>query len=280
MMAEFQKEYPMVQYEIYTANADDIKERLDRGLADFGLLMEPVDISKYNFIRLKQKENWGIIVRDDSPLADRDRVTAEDLLQVPLISVKRTLVKKELEGWLGDLYDQVQIAAIYNLINNGIEMVESGIGALLCFQIRSMEPGLRFISLYPAVETGSVLVWRKNQVLSQAAYRFLEEFTEDTVENWADIQTVYIGYPIWWGIAAWTVNQFVKNNDFTGKTVIPFCTSASSGLGDSGELLAEMAETGDWLDGQRFSSNVSEDDVKTWLDSLELPDENAGEEQE
>lgn len=145
MMAEFQKEYPMVQYEIYTANADDIKERLDRGLADFGLLMEPVDISKYNFIRLKQKENWGIIVRDDSPLADRDRVTAEDLLQVLLISVKRTLVKKDLEGWLGDLYDQVQIAAIYNLINNGIEMVESGIGALLCFQIRSMEPGLRFI---------------------------------------------------------------------------------------------------------------------------------------
>ena len=176
VMADFQKEYPMVQYEIYTANADDIKERLDRGLVDFGLLTEPVDISKYNFIRLKQRENWGIIVRDDSPLADRDRVTAEDLLQVPLISVKRTLVKKELEGWFGDLYEQVQVAAIYNLINNGIEMVKSGIGALLCFQIRSMEPSLRFIPLYPAVATGSVLVWRKNQVLPQAAYRFLEEF--------------------------------------------------------------------------------------------------------
>lgn len=105
------------------------------------------------------------------------------------------------------------------------------------------------------------------------------ELKEDTVENWEDIQTVYIGYPIWWGDAAWPVNQFVQNNDFTGKTVIPFCTSASSGIGDSGELLAEMAGTGDWLDGERFSSNVSEDDVKTWLDSLELPDENAGEEQ-
>lgn len=104
------------------------------------------------------------------------------------------------------------------------------------------------------------------------------ELKEDTVENWEDIQTVYIGYPIWWGIAAWPVNQFVKNNDFTGKTVIPFCTSASSGIGDSGELLEEMEETGNWLDGERFSSNVSEDDVKTWLDSLELPDGNAGEE--
>lgn len=125
-----------------------------------------------------------------------------------------------------------------------------------------------------------MLVWRKNQVLSQAAYRFLEEFTEDTVENWEDIQTVYIGYPIWWGNAAWPVNEFVKNNDFTGKTVIPFCTSASSGLGDSGELLAEIAETGDWIDGERFSSNVSEEDVKNWLDSLELADENVGKEQE
>lgn len=176
VMAKFQKEYPLVRYEIYTANADDIKERLDRGLVDFGLLMEPVDISRYNFLRLKQKERWGIVVRDDSPLAGRERVTAEDLLSVPLISVKRTLVKKELEGWFGELYDQVQIAAIYNLVNNGIEMVRSGIGALLCFPIQTLDPGLKFIPLYPQVETGSVLVWRKNQVLSQTAYRFLEEF--------------------------------------------------------------------------------------------------------
>ena len=105
------------------------------------------------------------------------------------------------------------------------------------------------------------------------------ELKEDTVENWEDIQTVYIGYPIWWGNAAWPVNEFVKNNDFTGKTVIPFCTSASSGLGNSGKLLAEMAETGEWLDGERFSSNVSEEDIKNWLDSLKLSDENVGEEQ-
>lgn len=176
VMAKFQKEYPLVRYEIYTANADDIKERLDRGLVDFGLLMEPVDISRYNFLRLKQKERWGIVVRDDSPLAGKERVTAEDLLSVPLISVKRTLIKKELEGWFGELYDQVQIAAIYNLVNNGIEMVRSGIGALLCFPIQTLDPGLKFIPLYPQVETGSVLVWRKNQVLSQTAYRFLEEF--------------------------------------------------------------------------------------------------------
>jgi len=79
-----------------------------------------------------------------------------------------------------------------------------------------------------------------------------------------------IGYPIWWGIAAWPVNQFIETNDFTGKTVIPFCTSASSGLGESGELLKEMAGTGDWLEGQRFQSGVSEADVQAWVEGLGL----------
>ena len=79
---------------------------------------------------------------------------------------------------------------------------------------------------------------------------------------------VFIGYPIWWGIAAWPVDSFVSANDFTGKTVIPFCTSTSSGLGQSGELLAEMAGTGDWQTGQRFSSGVSQDDVAAWASGL------------
>lgn len=96
------------------------------------------------------------------------------------------------------------------------------------------------------------------------------ELASDTVENWDSYDTVLIGYPIWWGIAAWPVNTFVKANDFTGKTVIPFCTSASSGLGQSGDLLAELAGTGDWQDGQRFRSSVSEADVQEWLDGLNL----------
>ena len=95
----------------------------------------------------------------------------------------------------------------------------------------------------------------------------LEQIAPD---NWDDYDTVFIGYPIWWGEAAWPVDGFVQANDFTGKTVIPFCTSSSSGLGESGTLLAEMAGTGDWLEGQRFSSGVSEDDVETWLNGLGL----------
>ena len=95
------------------------------------------------------------------------------------------------------------------------------------------------------------------------------ELVADTVENWDSYDTVFIGYPIWWGIAAWPANGFIEANDFTGKTVIPFCTSSSSGLGESGELLAEMAGTGDWQEGQRFRSGASESDVAAWVESLE-----------
>lgn len=96
------------------------------------------------------------------------------------------------------------------------------------------------------------------------------ELVSATVDNWDEYDTVFIGYPIWWGIAAWPVNEFVETNDFTDKTVIPFCTSSSSGLGESGELLEEMAGTGNWQEGERFSSGVSSDDVSTWISGLNL----------
>ncbi|BCZ27888.1 hypothetical protein EUBC25_19750 [Claveliimonas bilis] len=96
------------------------------------------------------------------------------------------------------------------------------------------------------------------------------ELVSTDVENWDSYDTVFIGYPIWWGIAAWPVDSFVENNDFTGKTVIPFCTSASSGIGDSGQLLEEMAGTGDWQEGERFRSGADEADVQEWVNGLGL----------
>lgn len=94
------------------------------------------------------------------------------------------------------------------------------------------------------------------------------ELVSSTVDNWEDYDTVFLGYPIWWGIAAWPVNTFIENNDFTDKTVVPFCTSASSGLGQSGELLAQEAGDGDWQEGQRFSSSTSNSEVQEWLNEL------------
>lgn len=96
------------------------------------------------------------------------------------------------------------------------------------------------------------------------------ELVSTTVDNWDSYGTVFVGYPIWWGIAAWPVDNFIKDNDFTGKTVIPFCTSSSSGIGDSGKLLEEMAGTGNWQEGQRFRSGADNSNIDAWVDSLGL----------
>lgn len=96
------------------------------------------------------------------------------------------------------------------------------------------------------------------------------ELVASTVPDWDSYDTVFIGYPIWWGAAAWPVDGFIEANDFTGKTVIPFCTSISSGYGESGELLEEQAGTGNWLQGERFPSSVSENDIRQWVEGLNL----------
>lgn len=96
------------------------------------------------------------------------------------------------------------------------------------------------------------------------------ELVSNTVDNWDSYETVFIGYPIWWGIAAWPIDSFVTANDFTDKTVIPFCTSTSSEFGESGQLLVDMAGTGVWSDGQRFPSNASEKNVTDWVNGLGL----------
>lgn len=174
MIAEYHQIYPMVQYDLYTANSDDIKERLDRGIIDIGLLTEPVDVSKYNFIRLPRQERWGILVHKETALAEKKKVTPEDLLQVPLFLVKRLLVKNELAGWFGDYFDRIHMAGSYNLINNAAVMAEKKIGAVLCIDMANRYENLCFIPLSPSVEAGAVIVWNKNQVAAPAVSRFIE----------------------------------------------------------------------------------------------------------
>lgn len=133
--------------------------------------------------------------------------------------------------------------------------------------------GADIFELVPANEyTSDDLEWtdsnsRVTQEYEDESLRNIE-LVSSTVDNWKEYDTILIGYPIWWGIAAWPVDTFVKANDFNGKTVIPFCTSSSSGLGESGTLLAEEANGGNWLEGHRFRSNPSEEDVDDWTDSL------------
>ena len=171
---KFQHKYPLVQFSIHSAIADDIKERIEKGILDIGLLMEPVDIGKYEFIRMPQREKWGILARKDSELAAKESVTPGDLTGVPLIMVKRELVKNELASWFGDYYEGLQIAATYNLILNAAAMVERGVGIALCFDLgAAFYEDLCFIPLTPILETGSVLVWKKNQALGASTSQFM-----------------------------------------------------------------------------------------------------------
>lgn len=172
-MKEFQQKNPLVRFHIHSASADDIKEHIERGIFDLGLLTEPVDISRYEFIRMPYKERWGVLVRRDSPLAELESIAPGDLLGVPLLMVRREQVKNELAGWFGDYYESLQIAATYNLIVNAASMVKCGFGAALCFDFAStFYEDLCFIPLAPTLETGSVLVWKKNQTMDAAASAF------------------------------------------------------------------------------------------------------------
>ena len=173
-MASFRQKNPLVQFSIYSAIADDIKERIEKGLLDMGLLMEPVDISKYEFIRLPMKERCGVLVREDSPLAEKEFVTPEDLLGVPLLMARRELVRNELASWFGAAFERMEIAATFTLIVNAAFMVEQGLGAALCFDLGVAFHHLRFVPLLPRMEVGSVLVWKKNQTFSAAQTQFIQ----------------------------------------------------------------------------------------------------------
>ena len=174
-IAHFREEHPLVRFNIFTANADDIKERIEKGLIDLGLMMEPVDISKYEFVRMPAREQWAVMVKEDSPLAQKQYVTAKDLVGVPLILVYRQPVKNELANWFGKYYDKIEIAATYNLVLNAVSMVQNGVGAAICFVMDDIYPGVKLIPLYPKFDTGAVLAWKKEQPAAKAAEKFVVE---------------------------------------------------------------------------------------------------------
>ena len=171
---EFRKLHRQVQFRIYSANADDIKERIEKGLLDMGLLTEPVDIGRYAFLRTPQKDQWGILIPKEHPLAQQKSIAPHDLLTIPLIVSGRDTVRNELASWFGDDYDKIEVAATYNLILNAANMVKNGVGAALCFDLDNISDALAFVPLSPKLETGTVLAWKKEQSCSAASEHFLQ----------------------------------------------------------------------------------------------------------
>lgn len=172
--------HPLVQFRIYSAIANDVKERIEKGLLDMGLLAEPVDIGRYAFLRMPQKDRWGVLLPKEHPLARNTSITPKDLLGVPLLISGRETVRNELVGWFGDAYEKIEVAATFNLILNAANMVKNGVGAALCFDFGNISDALTFVPLSPKLETGTVLAWKKDQAGSPAAEQFLR-FIKNTI---------------------------------------------------------------------------------------------------
>lgn len=182
---DLREDYPAIRCNLYSGNAEDVMERLDKGILDFGILIQPVDISKYDSIALPIRDVWGVVIRKDSPLAAKKSVTLRDLLNLPLIcsriSIRQSAVKNAYAEWFGNRFEKLNIVATYNLIYNAALMVESGIGYALALDGLVDTLGNRslcFRPLEPRLESGLNIVWKKYQVFSKAAEVFLEKLQE------------------------------------------------------------------------------------------------------
>ena len=173
----FHEKYPRVTFDLYTATADHVKDQMDRGLIDIGLLLEPIDIEKYDFIRLNMKERWVVLMRPDSPLAQREFVTAKDLSALPLILPRRLQVQSELASWFGDYYEKLNVLFTSNLSGNASVMVNRGLAYSIA--IEGLNPFLNqskitYRPLYPDLTATSVLAWKRGQPFSLATTKFIE----------------------------------------------------------------------------------------------------------
>jgi len=185
VIKEMQYEHPNIRVDLYSGNAEDVTERLDKGLLDFGVLIEPADVSKYESLRIPAKDVWGILMRKDSPLAGKKAVKAEDLWTVPLLTSRQRLVSKDISRWIKRDYDHLNIVGTYNLIFNASLLVEKGVGYALCLDnlvYTGGESALCFRPLEPALTSGLDIVWKKYQVFSKAAELFLQKIKEAFAE--------------------------------------------------------------------------------------------------
>ncbi|MFG6325444.1 MAG: LysR family transcriptional regulator [Lachnospiraceae bacterium] len=182
---ELHDTYPNIHYHLYSGNAQDVTERLDKGLLDFGVLVQPADISKYDYLNIPAKDTWGVVMRKDSPLAKKETICKEDLIGVPLICSRQAILeersKNEFAMWFGEAFDRLDIVTTFNLVYNAAIMVDAGLGyAVTIDKIAntSENSNLCFRPLKPRLDAGLNIIWKKYQVFSSAAELFLERLRE------------------------------------------------------------------------------------------------------
>lgn len=182
VVKKLQEKHPHIQYHLYSGNADDVTERLDKGLLDFGVLIGTANIQKYDYLHLPTTDTWGLLMKKDSPLANLNSIQPENLYNIPLICSRQALSGNEISGWFGNNFEKLNIVATYNLIYNATLMVEEGIGYALCLDKlvnTTSASNLCFKPLEPQLEAHLNIVWKKYQVFSNAAKQFLNKLQEE-----------------------------------------------------------------------------------------------------
>lgn len=177
---EMQSQYPNVRFSLFSGDTANIMEKLDKGLIDFGILVEPADLTRYDYVRLPQKDTWGVLMRKDSPLAAKEFITPQDLYDVPIIRSKHTLSKNEVSAWFIKDPNQLNISVTYNLIYNASLMVKEGMGYAISLDklINTNDSELTFRPLKPKLESSLAFAWKRYQVFSKPAEVFLEKIKE------------------------------------------------------------------------------------------------------
>ena len=185
VMKTLREDCPGIRYHLYSGNAQDVTERLDKGLLDFGILIQPADLSKYDSLALPDRDVWGVVMRKDSPLAKKRAIEKQDLLGVTLICSRQALLPlregNEFAGWFGGDFERLEIVATFNLVYNALLMAEAGMGyAVTIDKLANTAEysALCFRSLFPRLESGLNVVWKKHQVFSPAAALFLKRLKE------------------------------------------------------------------------------------------------------
>lgn len=182
IIKKLQAKYPNIKFHLYSGNSEDVTEQLDNGYLDFGILIQPADLSKYNFMNLPAKDVWGVIMRKDSPLANKETIKKTDLLGLPLLlsqqAIKPGLSRNEFFEWFEEDFEKLNVVTTYNLLYNATIMVEEGIGHAIAIDKvanTSNDSSLCFRPLEPKLESSLNIVWKKHQIFSKAANVFLKK---------------------------------------------------------------------------------------------------------
>ena len=178
IIAEFRRKYPNVNYEIYSGNANNIRDYIERGFLDIGLMSEPVDMRKYNFVNMPVKEQWGVFVPSGSELSEREYVRPEDLAGMSVVTATGDFNQSRIGKWLGDYKERVNIAATANLPYNEAVLAKENIGVMLSINLNCTYNDLRFILLQPVLEISTVLGWKKEQIFSATTSAFIDFATQ------------------------------------------------------------------------------------------------------